>query len=205
MCEPTTIMLGVSTAAAMAGAVAQARAQAQAQQQAHQAQMSAYNQQLALNQNQRTHLGTEYGYDDAALQVQQQQADQAASGDMSERARQAMMERGKLIAAASSNGTGGSAAARMGNTINYEEGTDLATMENNRASHVQQIQNQRRASARGVNYQGSTIIDPNKPNAPSGVDKTALGIQLIGIGANAGATYYNYKRPTSTPPSNKAG
>lgn len=128
---------------------------------------------------------------DAALQLQQGQIAEQTTQQMSQRAVEAMRERGRLTAAL--GGMGGTTADRVLNESGFNEGQDMATLTANAQSREFQAQNERVAGARHANQELASIRQPNLIGA---------GLQIAGAGLNAGATYYDQK---SRMPTNKAG
>jgi len=170
MCDPVTMTLA-SVAITGASSIMQ-----------YEGERRAANQQAdAIRQNQ--------SFNDAALQAQQVEVDQQSSQQMSERSRQAMIERGKLIAAFSSSGLGGNSQGVAVNETSFLEGTDIASIEANRASRQVQIQRERGSQYRQAKNNLASIKVPNP---------LAVGLQIAGAGFN---TYTS----TTRPPPNKAG
>jgi hypothetical protein len=127
MCEPATIsglttLTMASMAASAAGAAASfVQAGDTARKQSNAAQ-DAYDNQVAQIRNQQT------------------QETQQASEQMSERARQAMIETGHLQALAIDSGTnGGGSNDRVTNEANFNEGQDIAAMQANASSAQRQL------------------------------------------------------------------
>lgn len=152
MCEPATlaaITLAVSATSSVASYVGQRQA-------ANAQEMSARD---AYEANQ------------AQLNVQQQQVNEQATKEKSERAVEAMRQRGRLQAIAA-EGVGGSL-GRLEGEINLATATDLATIERNRAMRVEQSEAQKRG------LQAQTQGAFNSIKQPSEV---ALGLELAGSG-----------------------
>lgn len=172
MCEPTTIMLAVSTAVGVAATVAQAKAQAR----------SAQATGAAVNQN--------YYANDAALQFQHVQQDEQASQQQSERAVRAIQERGRITAAMEN---GGNYEQRLLNESNLAGATDAATVANNARNATQENSIQRDAAYRGAANQVSSLAYPTA---------LGTGLQIVGqVAQGAGRAFeYNsrpsYKTPT---------
>lgn len=128
----------------------------------------------------------------AALDVQQQQTNEQASQKMSERVRQAMIERGRLRALAA-EGMGGQSTARLEGEIDLATATDMAVIERNRSMNEAQAQLQKR----GMRAQSQGAINASQRPSPLG-----LAIDLAGT-ALSGAS--KLKIPTNTPDWNPTG
>lgn len=130
MCEPASIstlttLTMASMAASAAGAVASYVGQRQAASRQADAAQEAYDSQVAQTKNEMT------------------QQNQAAAEQMSERARQAMIETGHLQALAVDSGTnGGGSNDRVTNEANFNAGQDIAAMQANASSTQRQMVNQ---------------------------------------------------------------
>lgn len=110
-----------SMAASAAGAVASYVGQKQAANRQSDAAQAAYDAQVTDTKNQMT------------------QQNQAAAEQMSERARQAMIETGHLQALAADSGTnGGGSNDRVTNEANFNAGQDIAAMQANASSQQRQ-------------------------------------------------------------------
>lgn len=148
MCEPLTISattLAIASAAtAAAGSVASYVAQSQ----------SASRQTDAA----------QAAYDSSVVQIKNQQveASQAASAQMSERARQAMVETGHLQALSNESGTnGGGSNDRVTNEANFNAGTDIATMQNTASSQQRSLADQARGAYSTASQRMSSIQQPS--------------------------------------------
>jgi len=118
-------------------------------------------------------------YDDNVNQIRNQQAEQDSQtkDQMSERARQAMMETAHLRALANESGTSGGSNDRVTNEANFNAGQDMAAIEgNSQAAQRQLAQAARSGYATAVSRQ-SQVAQPS----------------LIGTGLQIGAAYANYK------------
>lgn len=158
MCEPVTIAtIALSAASAVAGYSGQ-RQQAKAQEQA---------------------AADAYQENQQALNVQQVQSNERASQEMSARAREAMVQRGRLRAIAAEGG-GGNGMARIMGEVNLASSTDMATIERNRVMHEQQSQLQKR----GMQTRAQSEINMSK--RPSQV---GLALDLMQSGLSGYNTY----------------
>lgn len=121
MCEPTTIMM-------IAAAMASKQKEKQAQDRQNKAAEAAH------------------AADTVQLGVQQQEVDAQATQEMSQRAREALIERSHLEVAAGQSGVGGATAQRAVRTADASSGRDISTIESNRASRSRRIQTERESS-----------------------------------------------------------
>lgn len=169
MCEPVTISTTTALAISMAVSAASAA--------------SAY-----VMQSQAAHRQTDAAqsaYDQQVLQIKNQEveASQAASSQMSERARQAMIETGHLQALAAESGTnGGGSNDRVTNEANFNAGTDIAAMEANAASQQRDLANQARGAASQASQRMASIQQPSL---------IGTGLQIAG---SAMSSYTGYQR-----------
>ncbi|MCY0856442.1 virion core protein, T7 gp14 family [Cupriavidus sp. D39] len=148
MCEPVTI---VAAATAIAGLAIQGE--------------SARKQTNAI----------QAAYDDNVVQTRNQQVEQdtQAKDQMSERARQAMIETGHLQALANESGTTGGSNDRVTNEANFSAGQDIAAIQgNSQAAQKQLAQAARSGYATAVSRQ-SQVQQPS----------------LIGAGLQIAGTY----------------
>lgn len=127
MCEPASIatlttLTMASMAASATGAIVSYVGQKQAADRQSDAAQQAYDSQVGQIRNQQT------------------EATQQAAEQMSERARQAMIETGHLQALAADSGTnGGGSNDRVANEANFNAGQDIAAMQNNASSTQRQL------------------------------------------------------------------
>jgi hypothetical protein len=162
VCEPATIAMGISAAVSVAATVAAAKAQASAGQQ----------QGAAINAN--------YYADDAALQFRQLQENQQSTQQQSERAKQAIAERGRITAAMEN---GGAYEQRLLNESNLAESTDSATISANQRNATQQNAIQRDAAYRGASNAVSSIAYPTT---------LGTGLQIVGGVAQGAGRIFQY-------------
>lgn len=130
MCEPASIStLTALTVASMTASAASAVVGYVGQKQSADRQSSAAQQ--------------AYDYQVGQIRNQQTEETQQAAEQMSERARQAMVETGHLQALAADSGTnGGGSNDRVTNEANFNAGQDIAAMQNNASSAQRQLANQ---------------------------------------------------------------
>jgi hypothetical protein len=168
MCEPVTISattLAITSAATSAvGSAAAYYAQSQAASRQTDAAQKAYDSQITQIKNQQT------------------EESQAASAQMSERARQALIETGHLQALANESGTnGGGSNDRVTNEANFNAGTDIATLEANAQSQQRQLAMQATgaystAASRMASIQQPSLIGTGLQIAGAGLS-SATGIK----------------------------
>lgn len=152
MCEPVTIVAAVT---ALAGFLIQKD--------------SARKQENAI----------QAAYDDSVVQTRNQQAEQDAQtkDQMSERARQAMIETAHLRALASESGTTGGSNDRVTNEANFNAGQDIAAIQgNSQAAQRQLAQAARSGYATAVTRQ-SQVQQPSLIGAGLQIAGTYVGQQ----------------------------
>lgn len=193
MCEPATISgLTTLTMASMAASAATAIAgyvgQSQAAKRQGDAAQAAYDSQVTQTKNEMTQQG------------------QAAAEQMSERARQAMIETGHLQALAADSGTnGGGSNDRVTNEANFNAGQDIAAMQANASSQQRQMVSQLNGSYAQAVSRTASIQQPSL---------IGTGLQIAGGALNAytpqesiknrvtggvpGSNAYGFKMPGSS-------
>lgn len=158
MCEPVTI-------ATLALSAASTVAQYSGQRSAARAQESSARDALIANQT--------------ALDVQQLQQNERASQEMSVRAREALVQRGRLAAIAAEGGAGNSM-DRIAGEINLATATDLATIERNRVMQQNQSQLQKAGMAARAQSEINMIKRPSE---------IGLALDLMATGLKGAAAY----------------
>lgn len=109
------------------------------------------------------------------LSLAQAQTNEQTSDAQSERARQAMVERGRLQAIFGESGMQGLSADRIFGESYFNEGTDIASLENDRQNKIQQLQLEKSgASAQYV----SRVNSAPRPSA------LTAGLQIAGSAAS---------------------
>jgi hypothetical protein len=171
MCEPTTIMLAVSAVTSAVGAVAE------------------YQQTKSSAAAQETNLQNSMAEQQSALNVQQVQVNEQTAQQVSERAKQALIERGHMIAAGADSGVEGSNQARLINGSQMAEAQDMATLDANRRAAEGQNQLQKR----GIVTQTQGAL--NQIKQPSLV---GTGLKIIGAGADFYTAGGLKSKPTSS-------
>ncbi len=109
---------------------------------------------------------------------QQRQNNAAAAQQMSERAREAQIERARLRVLAGESGLSGVSTDRIENASRFNEGYDIATIEANRLNASKQITNE----AKGIRAQSQSKL--NTIDRPSLI---GTGLQIVGSIAQTGA------------------
>lgn len=171
MCEPATILAvaaATSAVAATGGAVA---SYMQGQNQIEAAQRAAYDNAVLQNQQ---------------LQEQRDQISKQSANDITERARQAQIEQGRLRVITGESGALGFTQDRLLQDSEFQEGTDIATIEANRTSALKQTD----FSALSNYNQNVSSINQARNRAP-----TLLGTGLQ-IGGTLGSSYMGYRAAT---------
>lgn len=120
-----------------------------------------YNEQKrqAGKQNQAIERGQQS--QEAALTEQSAQVDAQSTDNMSLRAREAMIERGRLAAVAADSGLGGAGAERLANASRFAEGFDTAALEENRKRTQRQIDRQRDAVRANTDARYASVVQPS--------------------------------------------
>lgn len=118
------------------------------------------------------------------LEEQRRQVNMQTSQEMSERGRQALMERGRLRAAAAEGGVGGNSISRIFGANEFNYGQDLAMMQVNNRN----VMRQSAAEASGIAAQTQSRL--NSIERPSLLN---AGLQIAGIGMEG---YSKYKKIT---------
>jgi hypothetical protein len=159
MCEPATIStLTALTVASMAASAAGA--------------VATYVQGSEAARRQTN--ATQQAYDASVGQIrnQQTQESQQAAEQMSERARQAMIETGHLQALANDSGTnGGGSNDRVTNEANFNAGQDIAAMQQNASSAQRQLAEQATGSYAQAATRDASIQQPSL---------IGTGLQIVG-------------------------
>lgn len=171
MCEPATILAvaaATSAVAATGGAVA---SYIQGQNQLEAAQKAAYDNAVIQNQQ---------------LQEQRDQISKQSANDMTERARQAQIEQGRLRVITGESGALGFTQDRLLQDSEFQQGTDIATIEANRTAALKQTD----FSALSNYNQNVSSINQARNKAP-----TLLGTGLQ-IGGTLGSSYMGYRAAT---------
>ncbi len=163
MCEPASLSLSTMTIASMAMSAATAVAsyvgQSQAAKRQGDAAQAAYDSQVTQTRNEMA------------------QQTQAAAEQMSERARQAMIETGHLQALAVDSGTnGGGSNDRVTNEANFNAGQDIAAMQANASSAQRQMVSQLDGSYAQAVSRTASIQQPSL---------IGTGLQIAGGALNA--------------------
>ncbi|UEP39982.1 hypothetical protein [Burkholderia sp. B21-005] len=161
----------------------------------------------ASDTSRRQEHAAQEAYDSQVVQTKNEmtQQNQAAAEQMSERARQAMIETGHLQALAADSGTnGGGSNDRVANEANFNAGQDIATMQANASSQQRQMVNQLSGSYAQAVSRTASIQQPSL---------IGTGLQIAGGAVNAytsqesinnrvtggvpGSNAYGFKMPES--------
>lgn len=157
MCDPVSAVAAGSAIVGYMGQQEQASANAQSQ-------MASYNAQMQQTQ------------------LMESQINQQASDQMSARAAQAQASLARLRVGIGENGGGGNSATQLENSTMFSSSQDIAALEANRASKIQQAQ----MGARGIQAQTQSALNAvPQPNALG----TALqigGITYAGLNPRSG-------------------
>lgn len=155
--------------------------------------MNQYN--LQKQQASRQQQAVEAGRDAqlAALRTQEQQIREQATQDSSVRARQAMIERGRLAAISAESGLGGQGAAMLENDSKFREGSDITSIMSNRDKIIAENHAQRAVAIAGGDSRLASITRPSMLGTGLQIGGDALAIQSKR--PNGGAA-----TPTTTPP-----
>lgn len=156
MCEPTTAAIAIATmSAAQAGLTYIEGTQA------------AKAQSEAIENSAKLQLETNA--------EQQQQITKQSIDEMSARAREATIERGRLKAIQGESGLMGNSQDRVMNESYFNEGTDMASIEGNRKASLKQSQLEAKGIASGAQSQMNAIKRPFLIGA--GLQIGAAGVQ----------------------------
>jgi hypothetical protein len=161
-------MLAINAAVGAASALAAHSGQRQMAKAQERSTMAAYHNGVAQLENQRREQG---------VQTQTQ---------MSERARQAMLERGRLRAASAEGGAGGNSIDRIMGSNEFALGQDLAMMSENSRNTARQ------SAQEGMGMQAQAQSRLNQIERPSILN---TGLQIAGIGMSAASDYKKIKKP----------
>lgn len=111
------------------------------------------------------------------------QAGAQATDRLGVRARDAMIERGKIAAVLAESGLGGGVTAdRITNESRFTEGTDVGAINSNRDATIAQLKAEARGATAGANSRLATIQQPS----------------LIGTGLQIGATSFDQYNKNQT-------
>jgi len=168
MCDPLTIAASAAAVAAVGGA---ASSYIQGQEQLKATQKAAYDNAVLQNQQ---------------LQEQREQIGKQSANDMTERARQAQIEQGRLRVITGESGALGFTQDRLLMDSEFQEGTDIATIEANRTAALKQTD----LTALSNYNQNVSAVNQARNKAP-----TLLGTGLQ-IGGSLGNSYMGYRAAT---------
>jgi hypothetical protein len=107
--------------------------------------------------------------------LQAEQLNKQAADEMSQRAREALIERGRLRVIASESGIGGLGNETLERQSRFNEGFDIASIESNRAAGVRQLQEAGRSNEAQTNMRLASVRSPSL---------VGTGLQIAGAGAD---------------------
>jgi hypothetical protein len=162
MCEPTTIMLGLAIASSAAAYVGTSQA--------------------AAAKEKATIANAEQQQD--SMLTQQWQARGQAQDQMSQRAKEATQERGRLAVISAESGLAGNTQDRLYNESLFNEGQDITSIQRNARNTQQQSELEKQGIRAQTQGQLNTI---ERPSA------LRTGLQIAG-------DYYGYKAKTAPKP-----
>jgi hypothetical protein len=144
-----------------------------------------YIQQSEAADAQESAVQANYAQQQDALNKQYDQTQQQAKQQVSERAREAMVERARLRVFAGEAGVAGVSSSRIEGISQMREGTDIATIESNRKNTLDQLYQE----GKGVRAQNQSRL--NSINRPS---LLGTGLQIAGSVAGAATEQERLKR-----------
>lgn len=157
MCEPTTIMMGLSLATAAGTAI------------------QTVNQQNKMADAQEKALTDASAQSATQAQIEQAQINEQATDELSLRARTALSERARLRVAAAESGVGGQTTQRVVNNPYTQAGWDMSRIRSNTQKAKQQSSLNAQGRAAGYASQASSIQRGSMAGA---------GLQIAGAGAD---------------------
>ena len=200
MCEVTTIMIAgfaLSAATTVVSTIQQQQA-AQAQYEAEVAyQQQLYAQQKAFYEAQTASIQQSYEAQQETISEQISQINAQTVDQMSLAARNALKEQARVRVAAGESGLGGITMARLENEPLFNLGTDIATLEANRASAVKQAQLRAKGIQAETQGQLNTIYSQASQRLPSptynGPSWLGAGLTIAGQGLSTAAGIKSYQ------------
>lgn len=184
MCDPITLATVAVVGSIATGAMSAVSAQQQAS-----AQRSAAENNARLESDAAANAAA---VDYQQLNTQQNEIDRQSAQEAQQRAVLAMKERAALRVSQGEAGVGGISAARNENDVTMQMSNDLATIESNKKSKINQSQMQKQqVNATALSRRNQSISSMNSVYANSKTPAAwASGLQ-IGLGAaNAGMSAY---------------
>jgi hypothetical protein len=128
----------------------------------------------------RKALQSDYTQQMDTLQQQYKQTNQQATDEMSQRAREAMIEKAKLRVAGGESGLFGGSNDRIVNESSFNEGTDIASIESNRQNSLRQIEQE------GKGIRAGSVSQISRIQRPSLI---GTGLQIAGQAVETGKDY----------------
>jgi hypothetical protein len=127
-------------------------------------------------------IGQNFALQNEALDAQRGEITARASDEISERARQAVLERGRLRAIAAESGLTGISQERALRESFFNEGLDIASIESNRDRSLEQTERTRKSSQIEAQRQVAGLKRPS----------------LLGVGLQIASAAGNYANRSST-------
>jgi hypothetical protein len=150
--------------------------------------VSGFVQQGQQAKSQARAMRENYSQQMETFQVQQDQVNKQATDEMSQRARETQIEAARLRVANGESGLFGNTNDRILGESYFNLGTDISSIEANRAAQQKQL------------IQEAKSIRANNQTQMSQIQRPSLigtGLQIAGAAANAGAMYKGLKAPRS--------
>lgn len=148
--------------------------------------LAAHAGQQQMAKAQESAARTSYNMGVSQLERQRLEQNTQAQVQMSERARQAMIERGRLRAAMPGAGVEGGSIDRIAGNHEYMVNRDLAMMTENSRNTARQ------SAQEGIGMQAQAQSRLNQIERPSILN---TGLQIAGVGLDAASDYKKIKKP----------
>ena len=143
-----------------------------------------YMQQSKQADRQEAAVNENYNQQMETYKVQQGQEQKSATDEMSARARQSMIESSRLKAVSGESGLAGHSIDRAQNESQFNLGTDLTSIENNRMSTQKQLYQNAMGIRGSANSQLAQIVHPSL---------IGTGLQIAGDAAGIASNYQQTK------------
>lgn len=161
MCDPT---MGIATASLLVGVASSVAGFVQQGQQAKAQQKS---------------VEANYAQQTETLKLQYDQAQKQSTDEMSQRAREAMIEQARLRVIGGESGLSGGSNDRIENESQFNLGTDIASIESNRRNYMKQLGEEGKSLGAGNQSQINQIKRPSL---------IGTGLQIAGSAVDAATT-----------------
>jgi hypothetical protein len=201
MCEVTTVMMvagfALSAVSTVVGTMQQQQA-AQAQYEAEVAyQQQLYAQQKAFYEAQTASIQQSYQAQQETISEQISQINAQTVDQMSLAARNALKEQARVRVAAGESGLGGITMTRLENEPLFNLGTDIASLEANRASAVKQAQLRAKGIQADTQGQLNTVYSQASQRLPrpsyNGPSWLGAGLTIAGQSLNTAGKITSYQ------------